>query len=445
MKKIWEFYENMNELVYVADLDTYELIYMNRYGIEKMGFSSLDEVIGKPCYEIVQKCTSPCAICTKDNLKAGEFYEWEYENPLLRRTYMMKDTVLEQDGRRYRMEIAIDKGLQDKKDQDITEYRTNEAVVNDALRLALSAPTPENSLEVLLQYIGESLKSERIYIFEENEKHTFDNTYEWCEEGVTSQKDALQGVPMEAVELWYESFRKNENVIIKDLKHIRETDPKAYEYLEPQDIDSLVVSPLVFHDKIIGFYGVDNPPKEMLDHISIMFMVLGHFIVSILRRRDLVKSLQMLSYFDQLTGALNRHGMNEFIANVDHNASIGIIYFDVMGLKKVNDTLGHLEGDALLKRAYQCLLDHFDKNTIFRIGGDEFLVMGNRIPKEEIEQRVAELEKNMSKYDVDLAFGWVWQPKCNGHIKELLKEADRRMYESKRKYYEDHPEEYQGR
>lgn len=73
------------------------------------------------------------------------------------------------------------------------------------------------------------------------------------------------------------------------------------------------------------------------------------------------------------------------------------------------------------------------------------MVMGNRIPKEEMEQRIAALEKDMENYDVHLAFGWVWQPKCNGQITELLKEADRRMYENKRKYYENHSADQQGR
>lgn len=438
MKNIWDFYENMNEVVYVADVDTYEMVYLNRYGRKKMGISSMDELKGKPCYKILQKSSSPCVICTNNRLKQGDFFEWTYTNNLLGRTYTLKDTMIEQDGKRYRLEIAIDISVQEQQEQAVRDYTTNEALVNEALRLSLSEPTPEKSMEVLLKYVGTSLKSERIYIFEETPEHTFNNTYEWCAEGISPQKENLQNVPAEAVELWYESFRKNENVIIKDLQHTRKTDPKAYDYLEPQEIDSLVVSPLVFNDQIIGFYGVDNPPKESLAHISVMFMVLGHFIASILRRRDLVRRLETLSYYDQLTGALNRHGMNEFVATVDYQASIGIIYCDVMGLKNVNDTKGHLEGDALLVRSYECLAKHFPKNTVFRIGGDEFLVMSSKVNKEDMEDKIKKLREDMPKYNVNLALGWVWEPHCNGRITELLKIADKRMYEEKEAYYEKH-------
>lgn len=445
MENLWNFYENMNEVVYVSDMDTYEMVYMNKCGREKLGISSMEDLKGKTCYKILQKSSSPCTMCTNDKLKQGEFYEWSFHNPLFGRTYMLKDTMLEQDGKRYRFEIAIDTGAQEQREQAVREYTTNEALVNEALRLALSEPTPEKSIKVLLKYVGSSLKSERIYIFEEKPGHIFCNTYEWCAEGITPQKDNLQEVPAEAVGLWYKSFRKNENVIIKNLQHIRESDPKAYNYLEPQNIDSLVVSPLVFNDQIIGFYGVDNPPKELLDHISVMLMVLGHFIVSILRRRDLVRRLETLSYYDQLTGALNRHGMNEFVASVDDQASIGIIYCDVMGLKNVNDTKGHLEGDALLVRAYECLSRHFPKNAIFRIGGDEFLVMSSKINKEDMEERIEKLKEDMPKYHIDMSLGWAWESHCNNRITELLKEADKRMYEEKAKYYEVHTNGRVGR
>lgn len=439
MQKIWELYENMNEIVYVTDMDDLKMVYMNRYGLAKVGFSSMEEVLGKPCYEIIRKGSVPCTDCRNGKLKPGEFYEWKYENPFLEQTYLIKETMLLSDGRHYHLLMAIDISYQER-NTAARQYQTNESVVNEALRTALAAPTPEKSLQVLLKYMGEALKSERIYVFEENKEHNLDNTYEWCAKNVQPQKHNLQNVPKEVVEIWYKTFRKNENVIIKDIEHIKTEDPLAYEYLKPQEIRSLVVSPMISQGKIIGFYGVDNPPKEMLDHISIMFMVLGHFITSILRRRDLVQRLENLSYYDQLTGALNRHGMNEMVANMDHEAPIGIVYADVMGLKKVNDTLGHLEGDKLLTYAYQCLADHFEKNTVFRIGGDEFLMMSSRIGKDELEARVKSMAQNMKKYGVHLAYGWIWEEQCAGRIMELLKEADRRMYENKRSYYETHPE-----
>ncbi len=445
MSKFWEVYENLKEMVYVTDIDQLEVVYINKYGREVLKIADLDEVVGKPCYEVLRKCSSQCSICTNSKLKSGEFYEWKYHDGLLGKTFFIKDTLVEAYGHRYRLEISIDVSEMDEQKQTIKEFASNETMVNDALRLALAEATPEKSINVLLNHLGQSLRSDRVYIFEENENHSFDNTYEWCAEGVEPQKDFLQEVPYEVVELWYEAFRRNQNIVIKNLDSIKDSAPKIYETLLPQQVDSLVVSPLIMNDEIIGFYGIDNPPKEFLNHISVMFMVLGFFIGSMLKRRNLVEKLEKLSYYDQLTGALNRHGMNEFVAEVDHEASIGIVYCDVMGLKKVNDNQGHLAGDALLVRAYECLCNTFPKSAVFRIGGDEFLAMSSNVTEEDMWEKINSLRESMAEYEVRFAIGNVWEPKCNGRITELLKIADEKMYEDKADYYSKHPNDRRSR
>ncbi len=445
MANFWDIYENLKEVVYVSDMDSYELVYLNRYGRDKFGITNLNEIKGKLCYNILQNCSSPCSICTNHRLTPDVFYEWRYYNGLLGTTFLIKDTMVEQDGRRYRLEIAIDIGETDKQKRAIKEFTSNEAMVNDALRLSLTQATPEKSIEVLLKHLGQSLRSDRVYIFEQLDDNTLCNTYEWCAGGVEPQKDFLQEVPFEVAELWYDAFRKNENIVVKSLDSIRLSHPKVYETLLPQQIDSLVVSPLIIDDKIIGFYGVDNPPKEFLNHISVMFMVLGYFLASILKRRNLVERLEKLSYYDPLTGALNRHGMNEFIANVDSQNSIGLIYCDVMGLKRVNDTLGHLAGDDLLVRAYECLCSIFEKEYVFRIGGDEFLIMGSGVPEERIVADMEKLKNSMVYFNLNFAIGHAWAEKCDGKITELMKLADRRMYKDKEEYYSYNPNDRRGR
>ncbi len=439
MKNYWELYENMNEVVYVIDIDTFDVVYVNRYGRELFNIKNIDDIKGIPCYKVLQGCSQQCSICTNSKLKAGEFLEWKHHNALVDKTYFVKDTLITDGNKRYRMEIAIDVSEMDEQKQVIKEFSSNEALVNNALRLSLSESTPEKSIKTLLNHLGQSLRSDRVYIFEETETGTVTNTYEWCAEGVEPQIENLKDVPFSVVSLWYQKFNKNENIVIKSLASIKDKDPEAYEVLLPQQIDSLVVSPLIINDKIVGFYGVDNPPKDFLNHISVMFMVLGYFISSIIKRRNLVNKLERLSYYDQLTGALNRHGMNEFIANVDHNASIGILYCDVMGLKEINDTKGHLEGDAHLIKCYKCLEKIFGNENVFRIGGDEFLVMSSNVTQEFAEQKLDELKDKMKSSDVHLALGYVWKPKCDGKITELLKDADEKMYDDKNRYYITHP------
>lgn len=433
MKKIWDFYEHLNEIVYAVDMESYETVYMNKRAREVYGIKSLKELEGRKCYEILGGCSSPCAICNNQELKPGYFSEWKHYNPLIGKTLAIKDTVVEEDGRRYRLELAIDMGVSNIHSE---EYANNEAMINEGLRLSLAAPLPEKSIEILLEYLGRSLYSDRVYIFEEEEKGVFSNTYEWCAKGVMPQKENLQKLPFEVVEIWYQKFRNQENVIIKNLESIKENDPVMYEVLKPQEIQTLVVSPLMDDKKIIGFYGVDNPPKEFMGHISTMLQIMGHFIGSLLKRRNLVRHLENLSFHDQLTELGNRRAMHAYIEGMDPEQSIGILYCDVMGLKKANDAEGHQAGDNLLIRASGCLKKEFGDYRLFRIGGDEFLALCTGIEEKELLGRVGALREQMKKDKAVMALGCIWRPDSKENIDKLLAKADDRMYEEKRAYYQ---------
>ena len=170
-----------------------------------------------------------------------------------------------------------------------------EAVINEGLRAALLEETPDDSLEVLLEHLGKALSGERTYIFEQSGSGCDDNTYEWTADGVEPEKENLQNVPPEVCASWYRNFSVGKHIVIKSLEDIRETDPLQYENLKRQGIHSLVVVPLYDGKRIIGFYGVDNPPVKSLEYASNMLQTAAYFIVSSLKRRNLFRELQKRS------------------------------------------------------------------------------------------------------------------------------------------------------
>ena len=171
-----------------------------------------------------------------------------------------------------------------------------ENVINEGLRAALLAETPDQSLDVLLQHLGMALDGERTYIFERNASGCDDNTYEWVADGVEPEKENLQNLPQEVCASWYRNFSIGRHIVIENLEDIRETDPLQYENLKRQSIRSLVVVPLYNGEKIICFYWVDNPPAKSLEYASNMLQTAAYFIVSCLKQRNLVRELQKRSY-----------------------------------------------------------------------------------------------------------------------------------------------------
>ena len=173
-----------------------------------------------------------------------------------------------------------------------------EAVINEGLRAALLEETPDQSLVVLLEHLGKALNGERTYIFEQNESGCDDNTYEWVADGVEPEQENLQNVPPEVCASWYRNFSVGGHIVIKSVEDIREAEPLQYENLKRQGIRSLVVVPLYDGERIVGFYGVDNPPVKSLAYASNMLQTAAYFIVSSLKRRDLFRALQKRSYLE---------------------------------------------------------------------------------------------------------------------------------------------------
>ncbi len=318
----------------------------------------------------------------------------------------------------------------------IRNYESMEAHVNHGLRVALSAPTPDRSIDIILEYMGKYLNGERTYIFEKNADGGDDNTYEWVADGVAPVKELLQDLPQEICAHWHAIFSENRHIVIRDLEDIREDDPLQYENLKRQDIRSLVVVPLYDDGKVIGFYGIDNPGHNWtFEYAADMLQIMGHFLVSTIKQRNLVRQLQEMSYRDQLTKLGNRFAYEEYVEKLDPTESIGVVYSDITGLKKVNDEQGHRAGDRLIRNAADSLRDTFPDDALFRIGGDELLVLCPDVSEADFEHSVEKLRENAKKRGVVLAVGATWEAQTPEDLDHLLTGAERRMYDDKTRYY----------
>lgn len=435
MPKIWEFFDDLNDIVYVSNMDTHELVYMNKKALYSFKFDSNKNIYGKKCYDVLHGCAFPCAICNNNELKVGSFNERYHYNPILKNYYVIKNTAIEENGIRYRFEMAY-KIINNANHVCISNnINSHEKFVNEALRVALHAPTPDKSISIILEYIGTFIRGERAYIFEKDEKNHDSNTYEWVASGVNPEKDNLQNLPPNICATWYQSFKEDRDIIITNLEDIYDDDPDLYEVLHRQNIKSLVVLPLYDNGRVIGFCGIDNPPANSLKDTQDMLQIINHFIVATLRRRNLIRSLREISLQDQLTGLGNRHAMDEYMESLVSDKSLGIAYCDVTGLKRINDTEGHDAGDRLILRACESLKETFAEYGLFRIGGDELLVLCSGISQAEFEERITLLKQTMKTHTVNMAIGTGWTQNGAMEINDILAASEKRMYEDKSLYY----------
>ncbi len=310
-----------------------------------------------------------------------------------------------------------------------------EACVNEGIKRAACELDPDKSIDIILEFLGRGLSGDRSYIFEKNSSGGDDNTYEWVAAGVTPQKDQLQNVPPEVCANWYRCFDEKLNIMFDDIEKMRYDDPLQYENLKSQNIHSIVVVPLYDDNHIIGFYGIDNPPGQDVEDALNMLQIVGYFISSMLKRRNMLNQLLELSLRDRLTTLGNRHAMDEYISNIDGDSSIGIVYCDITGLKRMNDTMGHKMGDELICRASESLKSAFGEYGLFRIGGDELLAICVDIDGDTLQDRIEFLRKKSVENSVNLAIGSALEEKFDNNLQTIMSRAEKLMYQEKNEYY----------
>lgn len=168
--------------------------------------------------------------------------------------------------------------------KSIKKYET---IINEALRSALEYDTPEGQIKEFISFFGKHIGSDRIYIFEDDEEHhVTNNTYEWCTEGITPQIEHLQGVNMEVIDWWYDTFEEGKSVIISDVEELKGVHQVSYNMLKYQNVHKVVVSPLRHKGQIRGFFGVDNPPAVDCNALTMFLDMIGTMLISLLKIRN---------------------------------------------------------------------------------------------------------------------------------------------------------------
>lgn len=428
--------DDISELAYIADIETYELLFVNEAGKKIFG---LDKIEDLKCYKALQGLDKPCDFCNNRLLSADKNYTWEKTNLLTGSHYLLKDRLIQWNGRTARLEIAFDMTEAENEKIELKNTLDLEKTLVDCVRVLYEERDLDQAVNYVLKQLGVFLGAERSYVFIIEEGQMFD-AYEWCSEHSTPQKEKLQCMPLSLMDRWVPVFEQQECMIIEDVESIRYTSPDEYKVLWEQGIKSLVAAPLESAGKLSGYIGVDNPPVEKIKNITTFLQTLRYFLMLALRRKESETKLAKLSYYDTLTNFYNR---NRYIQDVEKLSNFmgtaGIVYLDVNGLKDINDSLGHASGDGVLVECANKIRAVFEDADFYRIGGDEFVIICTGIKEIPFYEKVKELRK---QFQDDMmckaAIGSLWDAQIRD-IQEIIARADARMYEDKKKYYHENP------
>ncbi len=313
-------------------------------------------------------------------------------------------------------------------------------LMNKVLQYAMSGQNADTKINSVLEFLCNQLHADRAYIFEDSLDGTFANTYEWCRPGVHAEIANLQDVPYDGViEVWYDEYKKFHHVIIEDLEKYRSVSEKLYQVLKPKDIRSTVTGPLVIEGKYVGFYGVDNPPAAIIKEVPDILGLLSYVLAQIISQRDEENSLLKNSYNDDMTGVRNRRAYEEFEKEErDRTKPFGYVMCDLIGLKAVNDSLGHNEGDSMIIDVASALSTVFGARNVYRIGGDEFVVYDFADNETVFEHEVQQLRKYVERKNRSISLGAVYCRNGCEDMAPVKAEVEAQIYAEKKRYFNGH-------
>ena len=302
-------------------------------------------------------------------------------------------------------------------------------VMNDDFTAAVNS-----GLTTILEYYD----ADRTYIFEFQWKENLTrNTYEICRDGISPPIENLQTVPVDVVARWVDSFEDQEQntiIFIGDVDALKDDPTHRLEYdcLHPQGIKSLIAVPIFINGKLHGFLGIDNPRSHM-DALTLLTQ-LTYIIANELQKRLLTEALTKKSYQDPLTGLNNRLAYDEMLDHLrGKEFPVGVGFLDINGLKWINDTLGHDMGNKVIQKICTILNEHIEQQYIYRISGDEFVMIWPDVDYKVFMSAAKKLEAALFAEKNIASFGFVWGKEEDTGI--AVRKAEKAMQTAKNKFY----------
>lgn len=160
------------------------------------------------------------------------------------------------------------------------------------------------------------------------------------------------------------------------------------------------------------------------------------FVLDEMERRRLVEELERSSYMDLLTGLCNRNCYIKALKQLSQcdMQALGVIYIDINGMKKLNDSFGHEYGDRVIQNVAELLKTHVESGA-YRVGGDEFVVLCEDIAQADFLALTEKLRRVFEENrDYSVSIGCTWKDGKISADKEITR-ADDHMYAYKQAYY----------
>lgn len=228
-------------------------------------------------------------------------------------------------------------------------------------------------------------------------------------------------------------FCEADEVVTDNFK--RKGDPTVKLNIDVDDND------MVFHIDLVNTKIVVKNPKRKFQDKEMFEAFLGTILNNIFKNMILIEKLKQEKNIDSLLQVYNRSAYDEILNEEKMHRMCVVAFVDANGLGVVNNMYGHEAGDKLLITIADCLKQYFRYYDIYRIGGDELVIICENISKDLFLTKLDMAISLISKTPYTVSVGVMYQEEVDD-LKQMVNEASIKMKENKEEYRRLHPEEY---
>jgi diguanylate cyclase (GGDEF)-like protein len=303
----------------------------------------------------------------------------------------------------------------------------------------------DEKIDYLLEMSGEYFQMDRTYFISLSEKL---KTHEWCNKGIEWENNSIPLVSRDTFPWWVKEMQNNELICIPDVEMMSEEAGEVKAILKLLNVKSLINIPISSKGQRLGFlfFISIRDIKTFREDYNQLMKIIGNLLSDALVKVDAEKEISYMAYYDSLTKLPNRSLFKNRLEQSIHLAKrsetiIGVIFIDLDSFKTVNDTIGHIGGDELLKQVANRLSGCLRKqDTVSRFSGDEFLIQITQITKEKDIRKIAEkiiktfalpITVNEQEFFITASMGISVFPVDGDNAELLIKNADLAMYIAK--------------
>ena len=421
-----ELFDKIEFGVSITDPETHDVLYLNKAQRDELGMLPDTPLTGKKCYSLMAGNNAPCEDCYLDKLDHTSCITDIFHSQVLNADMLLCHTLVPWNGksRHFCMSINLDRYLQRHAAHEKVLYQ--ELSVNDIIRVGMYELDAENGIRKMMHRLGSLLDADHVLIAEEDET-LLRFSYFWEARTAQPISRTIKPFPREDIRLIYEQFAKAPVFTIDDVEQFcRES---GYAPRLP-NLHRLIFARLRLDDHIYGYLEVVNPAPEKMDKAVPLLRALARFFSILLRNRNLMQRIDRLSKVDPLTGVMNRRGLLDSLRELPAG-TYAFFFGDLNGLKETNDKLGHDAGDRLIQLAASVFVHSCPTNAVFRMGGDEFLMIQAVQDEQEASAINDRLHDRFRVAGISISLGFSMAALPAANIDTVLAEADCHMYKEK--------------